>query len=91
MTSASAHAATAQYSNAPNWIATLASAGEIVTSMIRPKIVPTKEKTTPTPSALPASPFAASGAPSKVVAIEDGVPGMLSRIAATSPPEMPPT
>lgn len=72
-------------------MATLASSGEIVTSMIKPKIVPTKENTTPTPRALPASPFAAIGAPSKVVAMEDGVPGIFSRMAATRPPEMPPT
>jgi len=42
-------------------------------------------------SALSDSPRRAIGWPSKVVQMEEGVPGMLMRMADTSPPEMPPT
>ena len=49
-----------------------------------------KEKKIPTPSAFPASPRAARGCPSKQVATEEGVPGIRSNIAETSPPEIPP-
>ena len=45
----------------------------------------------PTPNALPASPRSAIGAPSKVVATEEGVPGIFSRMAEIRPPEVPPT
>ena len=44
----------------------------------------------PTPSALPASPFSAMGPPSKTVEMEDGVPGIFSKMAEIRPPEMPP-
>ena len=37
------------------------------------------------------SPRFAIGKPSKVVVIEDGVPGILIKIAGTRPPEIPPT
>ena len=73
------------------FIATLANIGDIVTNINNPKIVPIKENTTPTPKAFPACPFAAKGVPSNVVAIEDGVPGIFNKIAATNPPEIPPT
>ena len=53
-------------------------------------MVPKKENTTPVPNALPASPLSAMGFPSKQVATEEGVPGMLSRMAEIRPPEMPP-
>ena len=45
----------------------------------------------PTPIALPASPRLAIGAPSKQVATEEGVPGMLIKIAEIRPPDTPPT
>ena len=41
-------------------------------------------------SALPASPRAAIGCPSKQVATDAGVPGILSRIAEIRPPDVPP-
>ena len=44
----------------------------------------------PAPSAFPAWPFRAMGAPSKVVATEEGLPGILISTAETSPPEIPP-
>jgi len=67
-----------------------ARAGEmkIIAPMLRR--VPMKEQNMPTPRALPAWPFRAMGRPSKQVAMEEGVPGMLRRIAETSPPEVPP-
>jgi len=51
---------------------------------------PTKEVRIPTPNALPASPLSAMGPPSNTVAIEEAVPGILSRIAEINPPEIPP-
>ena len=53
-------------------------------------MVPKKEKTIPTPKAFPANPFLANGCPSRQVAMDAGVPGMFSRIAEISPPEIPP-
>ena len=52
--------------------------------------VPMREENMAIPRALPAWPFLAMGLPSKVVATEEGVPGMFSRMAEISPPEMPP-
>ena len=51
---------------------------------------PSAENTIPSPKAFIASPFFAIGYPSNVVAMEDAVPGMFSRIAEISPPEIPP-
>ena len=45
----------------------------------------------PTPSAFPASPLSAIGPPSNTVEMEDGVPGIFSRMAEISPPEIPPS
>src|SRR6056297_4019588 len=42
------------------------------------------------PSARPASPRSAIGWPSRMVAEEAGVPGVLIRIAGIEPPKMPP-
>jgi hypothetical protein len=39
---------------------------------------------------LPASPLSAIGPPSSTVAIEDGVPGILSNMADIRPPDIPP-
>ena len=80
----------AQYSNAPNLMATAARYGAMMIRAIRPKMVPRNEKKMPVPSALAPSPLRAMGAPSKAVTIEAGVPGMFSRIEETRPPEMPP-
>ena len=55
-----------------------------------PRIEPMNEYRMPTPNARPASPFSAIGPPSKTVEIEDGVPGILRRIAEIKPPEIPP-
>ncbi len=52
---------------------------------------PRKLARTAIPSARPASPRATIGCPSSAVAAADGVPGMLSMIAAKLPPSMPPT
>ena len=51
---------------------------------------PINEYKIPTPKAFPASPCSAIGPPSKTVAIDDGVPGILSNIAEINPPEIPP-
>ena len=80
----------AQYSNAPNLMATAARYGAMMIRAIRPKMVPRNEKKMPVPSALAPSPLRAMGAPSKAVTIEAGVPGMFSRIEETRPPEIPP-
>ena len=80
-----------KYSYAPKCSANRAREGARKVSTAQLKIVPRKENTTPTPRALLASPFAAIGAPSKVVATDAGVPGMLIRMAEIKPPEMPPT
>jgi len=45
----------------------------------------------PMPKALPPSPFSAIGPPSKVVATEEGVPGIFNKIAEIRTPEVPPT
>ena len=52
---------------------------------------PQKDDHTPIPSAKPGSPFLAMGKPSKVVATDDGVPGMPVNIPAIRPPDRPPT
>ena len=82
--------ATAKYSAGPNFRAKSAMMGEMNTSTRMPNTVPRKENTVPTPSALYAWPFLARGLPSKQVATEAGVPGMLMRIAAIRPPDTAP-
>ncbi len=52
---------------------------------------PQNDDQTPRPSANPGSPFRAIGNPSKVVATDDGVPGIPVRIPDINPPESPPT
>ena len=81
---------TEKYSAGPNFRAKFAITGETNTSTRMPKMVPRKENTVPTPSALYACPFFAIGLPSKQVATEAGVPGMLMRIAAIRPPDTAP-
>ncbi len=52
---------------------------------------PQNDAQTPMPSASPGSPLRARGKPSKVVATEEGVPGMPVRMPAIRPPDRPPT
>ena len=52
---------------------------------------PTKEAEIPRPRARPGLPASAMGCPSKVVTTFDGVPGILSMVAVTSPPVIEPT
>ncbi len=81
----------AVYSKMLNFIAIWARKGEIKISAITLIIPPMNEYRIPTPSALPASPLSRMGPPSHTVAIEAGVPGILSRIAEIKPPEVLPT
>ena len=52
---------------------------------------PLKDDHTPIPRARPGSPLLAMGKPSKVVATDDGVPGIPVIIPAINPPDNPPT
>jgi hypothetical protein len=52
---------------------------------------PMTDDSTPIASASAGRPFRAIGAPSYVVMMAAGVPGMLSNIAEHNPPETPPT
>ena len=81
----------AKYSHAPNTSAILASRGAMTTRQTPEKMPPMAEENTPMSSASPARPCFAMGEPSKVVAMEAGVPGIFSRIAEIKPPEMEPT
>src|SRR5690625_2891277 len=81
---------TLKYSQGPNLIVSFASWGATKIKAAILNIVPMAENTIPTPIAFPASPFKAIGLPSKQVAIEEGVPGILSKIAEINPPEIPP-
>ena len=70
---------------------TIASWGANNTSNIADMMPPQKEDQTPMPRARPGSPARAIGKPSKVVATEDGVPGMPVKMPDIRPPERPPT
>ena len=52
---------------------------------------PKKDDQSPNPKAKPGFPALTIGKPSKVVATEDGVPGMPVNIPDINPPESPPT
>ena len=78
------------YSSGPNCSATLASWGARMLSITMLNTPPMNEQITEVPSASPALPFLAMGWASKVVQIEDGVPGMASSVADTEPPAVPP-
>ncbi len=69
----------------------LESTGARTIKQSQPITEPTREEAMPTPRAFPALPCWARGKPSKQVATEAGVPGILSMMAETKPPEMPPT
>ena len=88
--SVKAKSVTPKYSHGPKRIVSAARGFEMTTIAAILKTVPINELNIPTPSALPASPFSASGLPSNVVAIEAGVPGIFSKIAETNPPDVPP-
>ena len=88
--SVSAKKVTEKYSHGPNFKVSLASTGDAKIITATPISVPTSDANTEIPSAFPASPLRAIGDPSKVVAIEAGVPGILRRIAEIKPPDIPP-
>lgn len=79
-----------KFSAGVNFRAMSASSGAQKVSTRKENTEPRKENTMPYPRALPASPFFAMGCPSKQVAMDDAVPGMLSRMAEIRPPEIPP-
>ncbi|MPM57570.1 hypothetical protein SDC9_104392 [bioreactor metagenome] len=81
---------TEKYSHGPNLIVRFAKVGLSTTMTNKLIAVPMSEANTASPNALPAWPFLAMGEPSKQVAIELGVPGMLSRMAEIRPPLIPP-
>ena len=87
----SANRTRAKKSHGPNSSPTLASCGASVINRTALMMPPKNEDHTPMPSASPGRPLRAMGKPSKVVATEDGVPGMPVRIPAISPPDSPPT
>ena len=79
------------FSTAENLMAQAASTGVNRASTTREIMPPMKEEVMPTFRARSPWPFRAIGCPSKVVHTDEGVPGMLMRMAGTRPPEMPPT
>ena len=80
-----------KYSQGPRFTAALAISGQKNTAMTVLKNVPRKEPRTPAPNALVVCPFWLRGYASKQVAMEDGVPGIPTRVAAINPPDIPPT
>ena len=80
-----------KYSHGPSRTAKVASGGAATISTAVEMSVPKNDAQTPSDSARPGSPFRAMGKASKVVATEDGVPGMPSNAAEISPPVYPPT
>ena len=78
-------------SQGPNSSANFASGSVAAIRNTPPIMPPRNEPHTPSQSARPASPFRAIGKPSNVVATDEGVPGMPSSVAVTSPPAEPPT
>ena len=83
--------AMAKYSYGPNFRAIVESGGARKISAKTLSKPPQNENTMPIPNAFPASPRLAIGDPSKQVATEEGVPGILIKIAEIRPPETPPT
>ena len=79
------------FSTAENLIATFARTGVSSASTASEIKPPNSEAVMPIFSARSPSPRRAIGCPSKPVQTEDGVPGILMRIAGIKPPEMPPT
>jgi hypothetical protein len=79
------------FSIAEKLIATFASGGVKNHKHARLIKPPKRLAVMPILKALRPSPRLAIGKPSKPVQMEEGVPGMLIRMAGMSPPEMPPT
>ncbi len=78
------------YSYAVNFNANLANSGERKISATTLMMPPIKDTRMAVPMALPPSPRSAMGPPSNTVTMEEGVPGIFSRMALISPPEMAP-
>ncbi len=81
---------TEKNSGGPNRSAKPATTGERKVIMITATSAPKNEEVKAAVSALPARPFCASGWPSKVVATDQGSPGMLKRIEVIAPPNRAP-
>ena len=79
------------FSTAENLMASLARGGVKKNRASREISPPIRDTVMPILSALSPSPLAAMGWPSKPVVMEDGVPGILIRMAGTRPPLIPPT
>ena len=79
-----------KYSAGPKNSVTRASKGPMVIRAMALAMPPMADDQHATFSALDASPLSAMGKPSKVVAIEAGVPGMRSKIAGIAPPYIDP-
>ena len=75
-----------KYSHGPRRTANSASGGAAKISTMVEITVPKNDAHTPMESARPGSPLRAMGKASKVVATDDGVPGMPSNAAEISPP-----
>ena len=80
-----------KYSHGPNSSAIAASGPVRNTRNSAPSSPPQTDAHTPSQMARPGSPLRAMGKPSKVVAIDDGEPGMPSRQQVMRPPVEPPT
>ena len=80
-----------KYSHGPNHKPISASGGANDMSSTAPTRPPKNDDQTPTPRARPGWPRRAMGKPSKVVATEEGVPGMPNKVPEMRPPEKPPT
>src|SRR6056297_1238715 len=79
-----------KYSAGPKCSVTRARSGPTVISAIALAMPPTAEDQQAILSALDASPLSAMGNPSKVVAIDAGVPGIRNRVAGMAPPYIDP-
>ncbi len=81
---------TEKNSGGPNCRAKPATTGERNVIMITAISAPINEEVNAAVSALPARPCCASGWPSKVVATDQGSPGILKRIDVIAPPKSAP-
>lgn len=79
------------FSTDENLMAIEAKTGVKKYKISRENIPPNNDETTPIFKAFSGSPFLAMGYASKVVQMDDGVPGMFIKVAGTRPPLMPPT
>ena len=81
---------TAKNSGGPNFSANRASTGARKVISRTAKSAPTKDEVKAAVSACAALPCCAIGKPSKVVATDQGSPGMLNRIEVIAPPKSAP-